>query len=78
MSEPALKCKNNFIFKQNYTLELFIALEMAYCCCLGLRQNLDFPDSPKKSFITLTTAPAEISQLFDCTCQWLKVYSRQL
>ena len=54
MSEPALKCKNNFIFKQNYTLELFIALEMAYCCCFGLRGNLDFPDFLQKSFITST------------------------
>ena len=55
MSEPALKCENNAIFKQNYTLELFIALKMAYCCCLGLRGNLDFPDFLKKSFRTLTT-----------------------
>ena len=52
MSQPALKCENNAIFKQNYTLELFIALKMAYCCCLGLRGNLDFL---QKSFITLTT-----------------------
>ena len=29
MSEPALKCENNVIFKQNYTLELFMALKMA-------------------------------------------------
>ena len=47
MSEPAQKC-------ENYTLELFIALKMAYCCCLGLRGNLDFPDFLQKSFITST------------------------
>ena len=33
--EPAQKWENYAIFKQNYTLELFIALKMAYCCCLG-------------------------------------------
>ena len=54
MSEPALKCENSAIFKQIYTLELFIALKMAYCCCLGLRGNLDFPDFLQKSFITST------------------------
>ena len=31
MSEPAQKCENFAILKQNYTLELFIALQMAYC-----------------------------------------------
>ena len=31
MSESAQKSENNYaIFKQNYTLELFIALKMAY------------------------------------------------
>ena len=50
MYEPALKCENNAIFKQNYFLELFIALKMAYCCCLGLRGNLDFPDFLQKKF----------------------------
>ena len=44
MSEPALKCENNAIFKQNYTLELFISLKMAISCCFGLRGNLEFPD----------------------------------
>ena len=28
---------------------------MAYCCCLGLRGNLDFPDFLQKKFITSTT-----------------------
>ena len=28
MSEPALKCKTNAIFKQNITLKLFIAFKM--------------------------------------------------
>ena len=52
MSEPALKCENNeAIFKQNSTLELFIALKMAYCCCLGLRGNLDFPDFLQKKVL---------------------------
>ena len=30
ISEHAQKCQNQAIFKQNYALELFIALEMAY------------------------------------------------
>ena len=34
MSEPAQKCKNKAIFKQNYTLKLFIAVKMAYSCFL--------------------------------------------
>ena len=55
MSQPALKCENNAIFKQNYTLELFIALKMAYCCCLGLRGNLDFPDFPQKKFYNINS-----------------------
>ena len=48
MSEPALKCENNAIFKQNYALKLFIAFKMAYSFCFGLRGNLDFPDFLQK------------------------------
>ena len=55
MSEPAQKCENNAIFKQNYTLELFIALEMVYYCCFSLGGNLDFLDFLQKSFTTSTT-----------------------
>ena len=55
MSEPSQKCENYAIFEQNYTLQLFNALKMAYCCCFGLRGNLDFPDFLQKSFITSTT-----------------------
>ena len=36
MSEPAQKCENQADFKQNYTLEPFIALEMVYNCCFSL------------------------------------------
>ena len=56
MSEPALKCENNVIFKQNYTLGLFMALKMAYCCCLGLRGNLDFPDFLQKKFYNINSS----------------------
>ena len=45
----------NAIFEQNYTLELFIALKIAYSCCFCLRGNLDFPDFLQKKFITSTT-----------------------
>ena len=44
MSEPAQKCYNNAIFKQNYTLKLFVAFKMAYSCCFSLEGNLDFPE----------------------------------
>ena len=50
MSEPALKCENNAIFKQNYTQKLFIALKMAYYCCFGFRGNLEFPYFNQKKF----------------------------
>ena len=55
MSKPALKCENYAIFRQKYTLELFIALKIPYSCCFGLGGNLDFPDFHRKSFITSTT-----------------------
>ena len=43
MSESAQKSENNYaIFKQNYTLELFIALKIAYSCCFSLAKNLVF------------------------------------
>ena len=42
MSEPALKCKNNAIFKQKYTIKLFISFKMASSCCFSLGGNLDF------------------------------------
>ena len=47
MSEKALKCENYAIFEPNYTLELFIALKIAYSCCFGSRGNLDFQISSK-------------------------------
>ena len=53
MSEPSQKCENYAIFEQNYTLELFIALKMAYSCCFGLRGNLDFPDFLQKKFYNI-------------------------
>ena len=30
MPEPALKCENNAVFKQNYSIKLFITFKMAY------------------------------------------------
>ena len=53
MSEPAQKCENQAIFKQNYTLELFIALEMVYYCCFTLGGNLDFLDFLQKKFYNI-------------------------
>ena len=63
MSEPALKCENNVIVKQIYTLKLFIAFKMAYSSCFSLGGNLDFPEFLQKSFITSTT---ESVSEFDC------------
>ena len=51
MSEPAQKCENYAIFKQNYTPELLIALKMVYSCFFGLRENLDFPAFPPKKVL---------------------------
>ena len=57
MTEPALNCENNMaIFKQNYTIKLFIAFKMAYSCSFRLRGNLaKFQDFFQKSFIASTT-----------------------
>ena len=60
MSTLALKCVNNAIFKQIYTLKLLIAFKMAYSCCFSLGGNLDFLEFLQKSFITSTT------EWFDC------------
>ena len=53
MSEPAQKCENYAIFRQNYTLELFVAFKMAYSCCFSLWGNLDFPDFLQKKFYNI-------------------------
>ena len=59
MSQPAQKCENYAIFKQNYTPEWLIALKMVYSCFFGLRANLDFLDFLQKSFITSIPARTE-------------------
>ena len=46
------------IFKQSYTLKLFVAFKIAYSYCFGLRGNLDFAEFLQKSFITSTTGMA--------------------
>ena len=55
MSEPAQKCENYAIVKQNYTPELLIVLKIAYSCFFGLRGNLDFPDYLQKKFYNLNS-----------------------
>ena len=55
MTEPALKCENNPIFKQSYIQKLFISFKISYACCLGFRGNLEFPDFLQKCFIASTT-----------------------
>ena len=72
MSEPAQKCENNCaIFKQNYlySIPMFIGLKMAYSCCFGVREILDFSRFPSKiSFITSTIRlpPNSPAQLPSC------------
>ena len=53
MSEPALECENNAIFKQNYAQKLFISFKLSYSCHFGLRGNLDFPDILQKKFYNI-------------------------
>ena len=53
MSEHALKCENSAIFKQNYTMKMFIAFKMAYSCCFGCRGNLDFPEFLQRKFFNI-------------------------
>ena len=53
MSEPAQRCENYAIFKQNYTPELFIAFKMVYSCCFSLGGNLDFPEFLQKKFYNI-------------------------
>ena len=49
-------------FKQNFTLELFVAFKTANSCCFGLRGNLDFPDFLQKQFYNINYWPTK-SQL---------------
>ena len=48
----------NAVFKQSYTLKLFITFKLASSCCFSIGENLDFPEFLKKSFITLITEPS--------------------
>ena len=56
MSEPAEKCENYAIFKQNYTPELLIALKMVNSSFFGLSGNLDFPDFLQKKFYNINSS----------------------
>ena len=53
MSELPLKCENNAIFKQIYTLKLFIAFKMAYSCCFSLGGKSRFSRIPTKKFYNI-------------------------
>ena len=53
MSKLALKCVNNAIFKQIYTLKLLIAFKMAYSCCFSSGGNLDFLEFLQKKFYNI-------------------------
>ena len=51
MFKLALKCINNAIFKQIYTLKLLVAFKMAYSCCFSLGGNLDFLEFLQKKVL---------------------------
>ena len=53
MSKLALKCVNNAIFKQIFTLKLLIAFKMAYSCCFSQRGKLDFLDFLQKKLYNI-------------------------
>ena len=62
MSESALKCENNAIFKQNYAQKLFISFKISYSCCFGLSGNLEFPDFLQKKFYNIDNRKVERRQ----------------
>ena len=72
MSEPAQKCENYAIFKQNYTPELFIALKMVYSCFFGLGEILIFQISSKKGFITSTPELGQTTIWYE-QCDQIKI-----
>ena len=39
------------IFKQNYTIKLFVSYKISYYCCFGFRGNLEFPDFHQKKVL---------------------------
>ena len=58
MSDHAQKCENNAVFKQSYTLKLFIAFKMVYSYCFSSGWNIDFPEKNvffQKKLLTSTT-----------------------
>ena len=65
MSETAAhKCENyECYFKQNYTLELFVAYKMAFSCCFALRGNLDFADFIQKKFYNINYRMTKVNLL---------------
>ena len=65
MSEPALKCKSNAIFKQNKTQKLFISFQISYSCCFSFRGNLEFPDFLQKR---ITSTAGLVVMVVDPRC----------
>ena len=51
MFEPELKCENNTIFNQNYSVKQYITFKMSYSCCFSLGGNPDFPDFLQKKVL---------------------------
>ena len=73
MSEPAHNLKTIFaIFKQSYTLKLFIAFTMVYSSCFRFGENQDFLDFLQKYFYNIDYScqsfrRTRIARNVDCT-----------
>ena len=50
MFETAQQCQDNAIFKQNYSLKLFITFKMACSCCFSIGESRFSRFPPKKFY----------------------------
>ena len=55
--------KQTAIFKQNYTLKLFIAFKMACSCWFSFRANLDFSEFLQKKFYNFNNRSTTFTRL---------------
>ena len=76
MCEPAQKCENNAIFKQNSTLKLLIVFKMAYSWCFGLSVHLEFPNFLQKKFYKINYR--SLNLLLVSVCDQLYNFCRKL
>ena len=58
-----VKCENYTIFKQNCTLELFIAVLTWPILVVSVMGNLDFPDFLPKKFYNINYSTVSVDQV---------------